>query len=338
MRSATSLAFLRRKMADFNILVVNLRRFTTDKYLTSKLSKLVWAYVTNILIFMPKTVVKAQFLNDDGTGYLMDIGTSINVSANFVLPPDVPDTEITTILQNIGANIPSVIKPNPPCSDRVGADLRKLLFIRANGNSMSVPVSSRVDLLNAATVITGILNSADSEVVCIKLLGEYFPDLADELGLAYNNTFATSHVPTTGGKQFYHAGNIEYQTDATTGIAGSDTVFQPIKSISNLENAPSTQLSAAWAGCVGDFSEALACRGRGRKNPRKHRRFELTFATKTDVASETESALTETAELPVKSAAAADILSCGQSAAQLAGVYCIGYRGESYSRYHRLLA
>ena len=287
---------------------------------------------------MPKTVVRAQFLNDDGTGYLMDIGTSINVSGQFILPPDIPETEISTILTNIGANPPSDIKPNPPCSDRVGADLRRLQFIRANGNTMTVPVSSRADLLNAATVITGVLNSAESEVVCIKLLGEYFPDLADELGLTYGGTFATSHVPTTGGKQFYYSGNIEYETDATTGIAGSDTVFQPIKSISDLEDAPSTKLSTVWADCVGDFSLALACRGKGRRNPRKHRRYELTFATKTDLASETEAAQTETAQLPVKSASQDDILVCGQSAAGLTGAYCIGYRGESYDRYHRLLA
>ena len=286
---------------------------------------------------MPKTVVKAQFLNDDGTGYLMDIGTSIDVSGRFVLPPDVPDTEITTILQNIGANVPSAIKDNLPCSDGLGADLRKLLFIRANGNSMSVPVSSRADLLNAATVIKGVLNSAGSEVVCIKLLGEYFPNLADELGLTYAGDTATSHVPTIGGKQFFHAGNISYQTDATTGIAGSDIVFQPVKSISDLENAPSTQLSTVWAGCVGDFEKALACRGGGRRNPRKHRRYELTFATKTDITSETEVAATETAQLPVKDSDAAAILTCGQNAAQLAGVYCIGYRGESYDRYHKLL-
>jgi hypothetical protein len=45
---------------------------------------------------MPRTVVTAQFLNDDGTGYLMDIGTSINASSKFILPPDLADTEITT--------------------------------------------------------------------------------------------------------------------------------------------------------------------------------------------------------------------------------------------------
>jgi len=287
---------------------------------------------------MPKNYVKTQFLNDDGTGYLTDIGISLNISGGFYLPPDVPDTEITTILQNIGANVPSAIKPNPPCSDRVGADLRRLKFIRANGNTMSVPVSSRTDLLSAATVISGILLAAGSEVVCIELLGEYFPDLADELGMNYAGTFATSHVPTTGGKQFQYSGNVSYQTDATTGLLGSSIIFQPIKSITNNEGAPSTQLAPAWAGCVGDFSENLPCRGKGRKNPYKHRRFELTFATKADPADATETAETETAELPAISATAADILTCGQAAAALPGAYCIGYRGESYSRYHRLLA
>ncbi len=284
---------------------------------------------------MPITVVKAQFLNDDGTGYSTDIGTSINTSANFRLPSDVPDTEITTILSNIGANVPAAIKPNPPCSERVGSTLRKLEFIRANGNTMSVPVSSRANLLNAATVIKGILNAAGSEVVCIKLLGEYFPDLADELGMNYAGTFATSHVSTGSGKQFVYSGNVNYQTDANTGVVS--TVIQPIRSVTNNEDAPSTQLATAWAGCVGALTQVLPCRGKGKRNPRKHRRFELTFLTRLDPTDATEEAQTETAELPVVSAAAADILTCGQAAAGLAGAYCIGYRGESYRLYGNLL-
>lgn len=286
---------------------------------------------------MTITVVKTQFLNDDGTGYLMDIGNSINVSSNFRLPPDIPQTEITTILQAVGANVPSAIKDNAPCTDSVGAKLRKLKFTRASGNTMSVAVSSRANLLNAATIIRGLLNSNGSEVVCIELFGEYFPNLADELGMNYGGDFATSHVPQTGGKQFNYSGNISYETDATTGILGSDTVFQPVRSVTDLENAPSTQLTAAWTGCVGNFVNNLACRGQGRRNPRKHRRFELTFATKNDPTDATEGSSTETAELPVKDAEAASILACGQAAAALAGAYCIGYRGESYSRYHKLL-
>ena len=285
---------------------------------------------------MPKTVEPVRFVPDDGTGYLMDIGTEIPANGRFILPPDVAEAQIATILASIGAQPLSAIGDPVPCSDAQNAKLRKLEFIRTNGGSMSVPVSSRADLLGAATVITGVLNSSGSDVVCIKLHGEEFLDLADELGLNYTNTFATSHVPLTADKQYYYAGNISYETDANSGVGS--TVFQPIKSISDLLNAPSTQLTPAWAGCVGAFSNALACRGKGRRNPRKHRRYILTFATKDTPASTTEVAKTETAELPVADSAAAGILACGQAAAALAGAYCIGYRGESYSRFHKLLA
>lgn len=283
---------------------------------------------------MPRRVVRVRFVPDSGSGYVMDIGNEIAANSRFVLPPDIPDTEISTILNNIGAQPLSEVGDPIPCTDSNNASLRRLLFIRTNGGSMSVPVSSRANLLNAATVIRGVLNSG-SEVVCIKLIGENFPDLADELGLNYDGDFATSHVPTNGDKQYYHFGNIEYETDA-----GTDTgsiVFQPIKAISDNKNAPSTQLQAVWTGCVGNFVNSLPCRGKGRKNPRKHRRYILTFATKADPNDTAEGAATETAELPVRSDSAADILSCGQAAVALNGAYCIGYVGESYSRYHKLL-
>lgn len=284
---------------------------------------------------MPKKVIPARFVPDNGTGYVMDIGTEIAANSRFILPPDVSEAQAATILTNIGAQ-PLSLASNPvPCPDTVNADLRRLQFIRSSGGSMSVPVSSRADLIGAATVISGILNAAGDDVVCIKLIGERFPDLADELGLQYANTIAVSHVSVGESKQFYHSGNIAYNTDAGTGV--NATVFQPIKSISNLELAPATQIAAAWTGCVGAFEDALACRGRGRTNPRKHRRFELTFATKADPAATAESLATETIELPVKSAAASGILACGQAAAALTGVYCIGYRGEDYARFHKLL-
>ncbi len=284
---------------------------------------------------MPKTVVPVRFVPDDGTGYLMDIGTEIAANGRFVLPPDLPDTEVDTILSNIGAQTLANIGDPIPCSDATNAKLRKLEFIRSNGGSMSVPVSTRANLLNAATVIQGILNTNGPDVVCIKLIGEYFPDLADELGMNYSGDFATSHVPATGDKQYYYAGNISYETDANTGTVS--TVFQPIKAITDIENSASTQLINAWTGCVGAFVDNLPCRGKGRRNPRQHRRYELTFATKLDPADTTEAGQTETAELPVAQQDAADILACGQAAAALNGAYCIGYRGESYSRYHKLL-
>ena len=187
------------------------------------------------------------------------------------------------------------------------------------------------------TVIRGILNAAGDDVVCIKLMGEYFPDLADELGLNYRNTIAVSHDALGESKQFYNAGQIAYTSDT------GSIEFHPIKSITDNENAPATQIAPVWGDCVGDFETVLACRGKGRKNPREHRRFGLTLAIGTQSISEDgtpnfEITDTETIEVPVKSGLASEILTCGQAAASLLGVYCIEYKGESYDRFHKTLA
>ena len=286
---------------------------------------------------MPKTYLKFQFVPSNSTGYVMDIGNTIAANAGGYLPPDIAATNIDAILQAVGAQPLADVQDNLPCTDSVNATLRRLEFIRDNGNSMSVPVGNRTNLLSDATSIRAILNGGSAQVVCIKLTGEYFPNLADELGLTYAGTFATSHVPQSGGKQFVYSGNVSYQTDAVRTTLGDDTVFQPVRSVTNNEDAPSTQLATAWTGCVGNFVEAIACRGQGRRNPRQHRRYELTFFTKADPANTNEAAKTETAELPVIGATAADILACGTAATNLAGAYCIGYRGESYARYHKIL-
>lgn len=283
---------------------------------------------------MPKKVQPVRFVPDQGTGYLTDRGAEIAANSRFILPPDIAEANIDAILTAIGANNLANTGDPVPCTDSVTGDLRRLEFIRTDKSSMSVPVSSRTDLVSAATTIQGILNST-VEVVCIKLIGEYFPFLNDELNLNYAGTFATSHVPATGTKQFYYTGTIQYSTDATDGI--ESLVAQNIKSITNNENAPATQLGTAWAACVGDLDDVLPCRGVGRRNPRKHRRYELTFLTKADPANATEAAATETIEVPVKSSAANDIQQCGSVLAGLDGAYCIGYRGESYSRFHKVI-
>ena len=284
---------------------------------------------------MPRTVIPVRFVPDNGTGYLTDIGNDIAANSRFILPPDVDQAQAATILANIGAQPLSLASQAIPCPDTVNADLRRLRFFRASGGSMSVPVSSRANLINAATIIQGILTAAGDAAVCIKLEGEYFPDLADELGMNYQGTVATSHVAVGSSKQFYYTGQIAYNRDA------DGVIFQPIKSITNNENAPATQIASAWSGCVGDFENVLPCRGKGRRNPLKHRRFELTFAIGTAGADPGDPATidsTETIEIPVISSTASEILACGQAAAALIGAYCIGYRGESNDRFHKLLA
>lgn len=284
---------------------------------------------------MPRNFIPVRFNPSNGTGYLMDIGTTIAANSKFVLPNDVDDAGADAILQAIGAQPLSEGTQSIPCPDTINATLRKLLFLRTSGGSMSVPVSARDDLEAAATAIQNILNAAGDDVVCIKLMGEEFPDLADELGLNYQNTFATSHDAVDASKQYYHAGQIAYASDV------GSTVFQPIKSISNNEDAPATQIASIWGDCVGDFETVLPCRGKGRSNPRQHRRYELTLAIGTAGANPGDPPTitgTETIEVPVSSGEPSEILTCGQAAAALAGVYCISYKGESYDRFHKILA
>lgn len=283
---------------------------------------------------MPKKVQPVRFVPDQGTGYLTDRGAEIAANSRFILPPDIAESNVNAILTAIGANNLANTGDPVPCSDSVTGTLRRLEFIRTDKSSMSVPVSSRANLNAAASTIQGILNST-VEVVCIKLNGEYFPFLNDELGLNYADTFAVSHVPVTGTKQYFYSGTVQYSTDANSGV--QSLVAQNIKSISNNENAPATQIASAWAGCVGDLSNVLPCRGVGRRNPRAHRRYEMTFLTKADPSNGAEAAQSETIEVPVISAAANDINQCGTVLAGLTGAYCIGYRGESYSRFHKVL-
>ena len=280
--------------------------------------------------------IPVRFIPDEGTAYLLDIGTEITANSKFKLPPDIGEPQAATILSVIGAQPLSALGDKlPPCPDSGKSKLRRLRFFRSNGGSMSVPVSSRADLLGAATVIKGIINGAGgAEVVCIKLEGEEFPDLADELGMEYDGSGATSHISYGSSKQLRYSGQISYEFDG--GGLDSSTVFHNINSITNIENAPANQIAPVWDTCVGPFENVLACRGQGKRKLRKHRRFDLTIAV---VSGDADGSLeTETIELPVKSAASADILACGQAAVGLKGVYCAGYRGESYERFDKLLA
>ena len=85
----------------------------------------------------------------------MDIGTTIAANSKFVLPNDVNEAEASTILQVIGAQPLSEGTQPIPCPDTVNAKLRKLLFLRTSGGSMSVPVSTRGDLEGAAYRYSG---------------------------------------------------------------------------------------------------------------------------------------------------------------------------------------
>jgi hypothetical protein len=281
---------------------------------------------------MPKTIIPVQFAEGDGgENYEMDIGNLVAARGRFVLPPDISVAQAATILDLVGAkNLSGVVK-NGFCSDSSNSKLRKLLFIRSDGSSISIPVAKRSILDSAATGIRQILNTGDAKVTCIKLVGEYWRNLNNELAVNYTaGQVATSHVSNgTSTKQNYYTGRIQYQSDAV--VNSGDLVLLPIKSITDIKDAPATQISSVWGGCVGTLSQAKSCTS---SRDRDHRRFLLNFATKIENNVITES---ESIELPHKNSDASSIKTCGQAAAQLTGLLCIGYRGESYGKYHKVL-
>jgi hypothetical protein len=278
---------------------------------------------------MPKTVITAQFSGDDS--YEMDIGNLIDASSRFILPPDLDFAQAATILDAIGAKPLSSIVDGF-CNDATNGKLRKLVFVRDDGSSMSVPIGRKDDIFTAGNVIKGVLNAGTVKVSCIKLVGETWRTLSDELGLSYTaGQVATSHKANGGAtKQHYYSGTMQYAPDSL--VASGQQILTPVKSISDIQNSPATQVAAVWDGCVGTLSNSPGCGGNG--NKRKHRRYILDFVTEVDGNT---IVATESIELPAKSRDASAIKTCGQAAAQLTGILCIGYRGESYDKFHKVL-
>ncbi len=268
----------------------------------------------------------------NATGYIADRGAELSIRARFILPADIALAEAANIATAVGATIND---ETSVCSDSNLGNPPRLYFYRENGGSMSVPVRQRNNIITAATTIKGILDTgtAGGKVVCIKLEGEEFLNLNDELGVNYNpGDVARSHkTDNSAPRQYYLTGAMSYQTDTPLG----DGVIQSIKSITNNLDAPASKLSTVWGDCVGNLID-VAC-GNGRRNPRSHRRYILTHVTQEDVASATETPVQEIIELPVASSLATEINTCGTNAAAIPGLVCIGYKGESYDRIHRLI-
>jgi hypothetical protein len=284
---------------------------------------------------MPKLIITAQFADTANSfPYEMDIGNKISASGRFILPPDLDLAQAATILELIGAKPLSLITKNGFCSDSSNGKLRRLIFVRSDGSSMSVPVANRnagEGIIGIASGIKGVLDSGAIKTSCIKLVGEYWRNLNSELSVPGTaGQVATSHRANSGAtKQHYYTGRIQYETDATK--TAGNTVLLPIKSISDIQGAPASQISSVWSQCVGTLSQAKSCTS---SRDRYHRRFLLNFATKIENGLITE---TESIELPHREASSTSIKACGLAAAQLQGLQCIGYRGESYNKFHKVL-
>ena len=163
---------------------------------------------------MPKTVLSYRFPVGAAAGeaYTTDNGEELDVTGRFVLPPDIDFLSAQAIINAIGA-VPLV--DGSVCSDSALGKLRKLVFYRASGNTMSVAFSDKANTLTVASTIKGLLDTGDNNVVCIKLFGEEFPNLNDRMQLNYAGGTAISHkAPSTALKQNFLTGTINYTSES----------------------------------------------------------------------------------------------------------------------------
>jgi hypothetical protein len=278
---------------------------------------------------MARQFLLGRFRNEGGNdkSYVADRGTKHQKAVRFAIPPDLSKTEAEQIAAAAGMDFN--VDLEIPCPEDSFTP-RKLLFIRQSGNTLSVPIGDRANLLTARNAIRGILDAKpDNRVVCIRLIGEEFDYLNDELGVSWDGqSLAISSRPGANGKkQSVYSGSIQYKTD--TDPSGNTTVTTTVKVDTEnvLGNAPPACLGSVWQGCAGELVPAqLTCGG----NNRQHRRYLLDFAVNDNI----DGIERQSKELPVKEWRSGEILTCGQNAAKLAGLYCIRYRGESFGRFH----
>lgn len=263
----------------------------------------------------------------NGTTYIPDRGTLVvpqTVRFRFAKPPDIDTALAEQILGVVGAVVPT---ESAPCSDSANFRPRKIVFIRNSGGSFSVAVSRVGNIVANARDIAALVPPEDP-VVCMKLVGEEWVNIIDELRTL--TTPATPGVPsripaTAGTKYDLYSGRIPYITDATAG----NVVYLPVKVETDVPNAPPTILGGSWQGCVGAFSNVFSCGG---GNPREHRRYIATMLITDPIKP------SQVTEIPVRSNDTGEILECGQAIANLTSTICLGYKGESNNRLHRFLA
>lgn len=261
--------------------------------------------------------------------YIDDRGTTRTLRSKTAFPPDSSLANAQTIAGDLGITLvkygDTIVNQdlaNPICSDSDSIKPRRIELIRSNGNSISFAMPVRENMVADAEDLVTVVNAftGDFDVVCVKLYGERATLLFDELGGNYQGD---SVLPPrgNGSRQYTWHGTLNYRTDATFG----STRLLPFKVFSDNENAAPTWGGGVLDNCM-EVGTGNACSGR---DPRTSRRYIIT-AMGTNVGE-------FKSEIPVTSAVAADIRTCGATLAARPGVYCLDYRGEFNDRFHKIL-
>lgn len=251
---------------------------------------------------------------------------------SLVVPVGITQTQIQTLLNTAGAQLikfnGQIVNniPPPPCPDTKIFSPRKLIFILANGVSVSVPVNVRSGM--TGVMAAGIVAlQGFSTVVCVKYVGEKWKNLLDIFGQSGKVVTPSINDP----RGFVYAGPYTYSADATNPTGGQ--IPKNFKVASEARDAVPAILGASWTASAGvqlNKASVVSCRTGSRHD---HRRYIVTAMVSRDGQ-----VRPTKIEVPVAASVSADIRTAGESLSVLPSVTCIEYQGESYDRFHKLVA
>lgn len=286
---------------------------------------------------MSFNVVRYQF--QDGQEYVTDQGTEVQFNPLFRAPSDFTEATIDEILDCLNLELRT---ENRPCPEKGSTEPRRLTFLRKNGNSFSLLVNNRANIITYAQCVWNILKNTDFPAVCVKLDGEKSLNLYPELVAAGKGapTFAPVISPpeAAGFNAYVYSSTMqEYKSDATYG----GNILMPFRSQTDTLDAPYSELTDYFDDCVNPVT-TVNCAA---KENRTYRRYIPSFLTQTQPLKDgngddipgTEVEKIQTVTVPVKAHIAADIKTCGETLAAIQSVICLGYEGESNDKIHKLL-
>lgn len=251
---------------------------------------------------------------------------------SLVVPVGITPGQIETLLNTAGGQLikfnGQVINnlPAPPCPDSKIFTPRKLIFTLANGVSMSVPVAVRTSLTSVMAAGIVALQGL-STVVCIKYVGEKWRNLLEIFGQSGKVVTPSINDP----RGFTLAGAYTYNADSTNPFGGA--IPKNFKVASETKDAIPAILGDVWTASAGvqlPAASVISCRTGTRH---AHRRYIATaLIDRNGVIRPTK------IEIPVVASGAGDIRTAGELIAALSSVACLEYQGESYDRFHKLVA
>lgn len=260
--------------------------------------------------------------------YVDDRGVSRGIFGKIYVPPGVDAATMTLIVGSSGGRLRLPVD-RVVCPEK-GFAPRKLIFYSNTGGSVSVPIGPRASLIAAGSSIRTNLIAAGFQVVCVKLVGEKFANIVDDLrpaGFLGTQAATASSRPATGGIQPNFYGKADYNSDA---VFGTNYVL-PYKVQSDVAQVFPSIYGTVIQSALGivPLVAVNACPG---SDPRTSRRYIVQSLV-------TENAIvrSQVAELPMFNHLASEIAAAGVAIATLRHVQCIGYKGETNDRFHKLL-